>query len=612
MSLVTLPLGTPHEDIFNVIRRDGGVIISNFMSPEQLEVLNSGAQPIFDRLKVTPDLASLPELGLDFYAGKMPQETSLIIQHDLWDAIMHETLKTTSSTWIGDKLFTIESSYVLSVASAYRVAPGGIGSYGAGIGALLARCQDFLRPEESYHINLIAFGGSIGTALFVYIDDAAGFALGWNFWGNEIALVAFEVTAFTVVLEYWADTMKVNVAVYVTLILIAYFLINIWSTRHFGNAEFLFSIGKILLISGLLLMTFITMLGGNPIHDRFGFRFWRNPGAMTTPYPSHAKGTGLFEGFLAAVSNAAFTIAGPDYLTMVAGETRNPRKSLPIAFKKTVYRLVVFFIGNTACLPHRSGKWLIFTELLNAIGTGAKGAAKSPYVIAMRRLKIRALPSIVNGLILSSIFSAGNAYYFSAARALAQMSRDGHAPSFLAKRNRNGVPYLAVIVSGILSFLSYCQVSSSAQIAISWLSGIVTACQLLNWVLFSFTWICWNRAMKVQGVSRSTLPVTSWIMPYGAWWAFISGVFVLFMQGYYVFLKGAWSVDNFLFSYLAPIVFVFLFLAWKLLKRTTWIRAKDVDLVSHLDDPAFDQTFYDDEARGKIGTAVHKTLQTLF
>lgn len=32
--------------------------------------------------------------------------------------------------------------------------------------------------------------------------------------------------------------------------------------------------GKVLLIIGLLLMTFITMLGGNPLHDRFGFRFW--------------------------------------------------------------------------------------------------------------------------------------------------------------------------------------------------------------------------------------------------------------------------------------------------------------------------------------------------
>lgn len=59
-------------------------------------------------------------------------------------------------------------------------------------------------------------------------------------------------------------------------------------------------------------------------------------------------------------------------------------------------------------------------------------------------------------------------------------------------------------------------------------------------------------------------------------------------------------------------VFVFLFFAWKLIKRTTWIRAKDVDLISFLDDPAFDQTYYDDEERSTFGRAVHKTLERLF
>ncbi|KAI5474449.1 hypothetical protein MNV49_003254 [Pseudohyphozyma bogoriensis] len=511
------------------------------------------------------------------------------------------------------------------------------------------------RSLEGYHINLIAFGGAIGTAIFIYIgsgltqagplslligytwwvaviycvamcqmeliafwptdcafsrnagryiDEAAGFALGWNFWANEVALVAFEVTSFTVVLEYWSSTLKVNVAVYISIVLAVYFVLNIWSTRYFGNAEFAFAIGKILLITGLLCFTFIAMLGGNPIHDRFGFRYWRDPGVMTTPYPDHPHGVGLFEGFLAAVTNAAFTIA------VVAGEARNPRKSMPAAFRKTIYRLVVFFIGGALAVgvlvPYNSA------NLLNAIGSGAPGAAKSPYVIAMNRLKVKALPSIVNALILSSIFSAGNAYYFGGSRALAQLARDGHAPKIFALRNRNGVPWVAVIVSCLLSLLSYCQVSSSAQVAITWLSGIVTACQLLNWVMFAFTWIKWNWAIKAQGIDRATLPATSIIMPYGAWFAFISGVFVLLMQGYYVFLKGGWNVDNFIFSYLAPIVFVALFIGWKLIKRTTWYRSSDVDLVSFINDPSFDDYVYEDEERGKFGKAVHVTLSKLF
>jgi hypothetical protein len=56
--------------------------------------------------------------------AKMPEETSKIILHPLWHAIMTETLKTTTQAWLGDKLLTTESSYILSLAGAYHVAPG--------------------------------------------------------------------------------------------------------------------------------------------------------------------------------------------------------------------------------------------------------------------------------------------------------------------------------------------------------------------------------------------------------------------------------------------------------------------------------------------------------
>ncbi|KAI5479936.1 AA permease domain-containing protein [Pseudohyphozyma bogoriensis] len=457
------------------------------------------------------------------------------------------------------------------------------------------------RTLEPYHINLIAMGGSIGTASFIYVgsglveagplslviayawwvgviycvsmcqmeliafwptdcafsrnagryvDEALGFALGWNFWANEVALVAFEVTSFTVVLDYWSNAMNVNVAVYIT---------------------FTFAIGKILLISGLLAMTFVTMLGGNPIHDRFGFRYWKSPGLFTTPYPNANKNVGLFQGFLAGVTNAGFTVAGPEYLSMVAGEARNPRKSMPAAFRKTVYRLVVFFVGGALAVgilvPYNS------PELLGAIGSNASGAAKSPYVIAMNRLKIKVLPAIVNALILSSIYSAGNAFYFGGSRSLAQLARDGHAPKIFARRNRNGVPWVAVLVSAVLSLLAYCQVSSSAQVAITWLSGI------------------------------------SRIMPYGAWFAFLSGIFVLFMH---VFLKDNWSTSGFIYSYMAPIAFAVLFLGWKVIKKTKWYSPKEVDLVTFINDPSFDDHVYDDEKRGRAGALTHRALSKLF
>lgn len=37
-----------------------------------------------------------------------------------------------------------------------------------------------------------------------YVDEAFGFAAGWNFFVFEAALVPFEVTACNVIIHYWS------------------------------------------------------------------------------------------------------------------------------------------------------------------------------------------------------------------------------------------------------------------------------------------------------------------------------------------------------------------------------------------------------------------------
>ncbi|KAI5480507.1 DNA repair protein REV1 [Pseudohyphozyma bogoriensis] len=517
------------------------------------------------------------------------------------------------------------------------------------------------RTLESYHVNLISIGGTIGTALFVYmgsgltqggplslllgyaywvsviwaiaecqremvaqwptdapfsrnaaryIDTGAGFATALNFWLSQVALVIFEVVAFGVVIGYWASAAKVNDVVYITVTLVAYFLLNIWSTKFFGTAEFFFAIGKVLLITGLICMTFITMVGGNPQHKAFGFTYWKNPGAMTTPYPSHGFKTGRFEGFLACVINACFTVAGPDYLSMVAGEARNPRKTMARAFKATIYRLVIFFIGSALCIgilvPYNDA------NLLHAQATGAPGGAKSPYVIAMNRMKIAGLPHIVNALILTSVFSAGNAFQFCASRTLAQMSYDGQMPKIVGKRNRNGVPWIAVVISLSIALLSYCQLNTSASVVITWLTGLVGSAQLVNWMVMSATWLRWNAAYKAQGISRDTLYSRSRFAPWCAWYGLINSTLVMLMQGYYVFLKGQWSGPNFAFAYAMPMLWIVATLGWKLIFRSKFQRASTMDITSFINDKEFDEHEYEEIERSKVGTVVHKTLKTLF
>lgn len=54
--------------------------------------------------------------------------------------------------------------------------------------------------------------------------------------------------------------------------------------------------------------TLVTMCGGNPEGDAFGFRYWRDPGAMREYINDGALGR--FQGFVACIIGAAFVIAG--------------------------------------------------------------------------------------------------------------------------------------------------------------------------------------------------------------------------------------------------------------------------------------------------------------
>jgi hypothetical protein len=54
-------------------------------------------------------------------------------------------------------------------------------------------------------------------------------------------------------------------------------VLNGLAVRWFGTSEFYMSIFKIFLMVGLIVYTFITMVGGNPQHDAYGFRNWKTP-----------------------------------------------------------------------------------------------------------------------------------------------------------------------------------------------------------------------------------------------------------------------------------------------------------------------------------------------
>ncbi|KAL5334342.1 amino acid permease/ SLC12A domain-containing protein [Aspergillus crustosus] len=425
----------------------------------------------------------------------------------------------------------------------------------------IAQCQTEI-------VTLLPLDGAFIRLAGRMVDPALGVAVGWNHFFAQTSYVIFEATVINTLVQYWGYTESPAILISISLVL--YLAINVYRADVFGEAEFWLALGKVLLATGLIIYTIVVMLGGNPQKDRFGFRYWKEPGVWAGE--SHS---GRLMSFINAVNVAAFCMGGPEYIS----KSRDPRRTVPRAFSTIMTRLIVFFIGGCLCVG-------ILVPYDDEILTGGSDtyAGGSPYVISMERLKIPVLPSIVNAALITTIISAGNAYTFNASRSLHALALDGQAPKFLRKLNKKGVPYMAVIVVMLLSCLAYLALGSSSAQVLNWILNFCTAATMFNWSVISFTWIRFNAALKAQGIDKkSFLSSVSKIQPFAGYWGFFWSFLFLWIQGYTVFVNGNWKVSTFIFNYGIIALAGLIGIGWKIVKRTPFRKSEDVDLVSGLD-----------------------------
>lgn len=135
------------------------------------------------------------------------------------------------------------------------------------------------------------------------------------------------------------------------------------------------------------------MVGGNPQHDAYGFRSFKHGEAFQEYIGTGSLGR--FQGFLAAMTSAVFTVVGPEYISMVAAEAVRPRIYIKAAFKMVYVRFGIFFIGGALAVGIVCNSRDPQLERV-VVGGSSGSAAASPYVIAMGNLGITIFPDIVN------------------------------------------------------------------------------------------------------------------------------------------------------------------------------------------------------------------------
>jgi amino acid transporter len=405
-----------------------------------------------------------------------------------------------------------------------------------------------------------------------FVDPSLAFAAGWNYWYAYAMLVAAETSAAGIVLEYWHA--PVNVAVWITMVLVIILVLNIIAVSFFGEAEFWFASIKLITILGLIILGIVLFFGGGPNHDRLGFRYWKHPGAFNNYMVHSHPGTGRFLGYWHAFVKAGFAfITSPELIAIAAGETVDPRRNIPKAAKRFVWRLGLFYgfaslvIG--ILVPYTDNQLL-----------GQSNASASPFVIGIKNAGIGGLNHAINAAILTSAWSAGNSFLYSGSRVLYSMSLNNQAPKFFSITNRRGVPYVAVLFTWVFSLLAYLNVSNTGATVFNWFVNISTISGFIAWIVVMITYLRFRKAFNFNGVLH-TLPYRTPLQPYLTYFLLFIITILTLTNGFQVFWPGKFNASNFLAAYITLPIFVVLYLGHKIFFRTRFaIPVEEIDIIT--------------------------------
>ncbi|KAH8691116.1 putative arginine transporter [Talaromyces proteolyticus] len=482
---------------------------------------------------------------------------------------------------------------------------------------------DLKRKLKSRHLQMIAIGGTIGTGLFIgsgsalaksgpagaliayifvgtivysvmtslgematyipiagaftsyasrFVDPSLGFAMGWIYWFSWAITYALELTATGLIIQYWDSSL--SIAIFIAIFWVVITALNLLPVNFYGELEFWLSTVKIVTIVGFMIFA-ICIDAGAGHRPYLGFHTWGNPGAFAA-YPDLADigVTGpkaKFVGFWAVLIQAGFSYQGTELVGVAAGETENPRKTVPSAIRKTFYRILFFFVMTVFFI----GLLVPYTN--ENLLSGNTDASASPFVIAANLAGVKVLPSIINAVLLTVVLSAANSNVYSGSRILIGLAQESLAPRIFKTTSQGGVPYYGVALTSAIGLLAFMNLSNNGGTVFNWFMNISSVAGFISWATLNGCHIAFMRALKARDISRDLLPYKAMWQPWFAWYGLFWNVFIIFTQGFTAWIP-SFDVSSFFVAYISLILFAVLYIGHKLVFRTKFVRPIDADL----------------------------------
>jgi amino acid transporter, AAT family len=331
--------------------------------------------------------------------------------------------------------------------------------------------------------------GSFGVYAQTYLNGWSGFAVRVTYAFVQILAIGAEVTAVAIYFSVWFPA--VPQWAWVVGVSVGLIAVNGLRVGKFGEFEYWFAIIKVITIVIFILVGLGLIFGVGPAHA-IGFSNLTSHGGFL---PNGLKGVWL------ALSLTLTSYMGVEIIGITAGEALQPEKTIPRAMRTVTLRLILFYVLSITVM-------LSITPW-DTMGSGITG---SPFVLAFAKVGIPYAATVMNLVVITAALSSANTNLYVTSRTLFSLSHDGYLPKGPGRLGRNGVPYIALMLSAAGMVAAILLAIFAPSRAFLLLYGVAVAGMFFVWSIILVAHLSFRRSMGKERVTH--LPIRLPLSPY--------------------------------------------------------------------------------------------------
>ena len=201
--------------------------------------------------------------------------------------------------------------------------------------------------------------------------------------------------------------------------------------------------------------------------------------------------------FTGAVAATGFYF-GAEIVSIAAAEAAEPARAVAKATQSVILRVLLFYVGS------------VF--LVVCLVPWDSAAIASPYVSALKAMRIPGAAHIMNAVVLTAVLSALNSGLYASSRILFALTRHGDAPRALARVSQSGVPLRAILAGTVFGYGAVIMSYVSPDTVFAFLVNSYGTVALFVYVLIALAEL--RLRYRFERAAPGLLKVRMWCFPY--------------------------------------------------------------------------------------------------